>query len=142
MVSKYQLQDKFVYLFVGRISEEKRISNIITAYKKVANANNRLLIVGDGPELSKLRKLTLELELKENIEDGIEYDPEKDNKYLAEDEVVAEDDLKDGYVEAEEDDILLDDENDSENDELFENLDDEDDEAIFDSDMSEDNLDD
>ena len=66
-------------------------------------------------------------ELKENIEDGIEYDPEKDNKYLAEDEVVAEDDLKDGYVEAEEDDILLDDENDSENDELFENLDDEDD---------------
>ena len=83
-----------------------------------------------------------ELELKENIEDGIEYDPEKDNKYLAEDEVVAEDDLKDGYVEAEEDDILLDDENDSENDELFENLDDEDDEAIFDSDMSEDNLDD
>ena len=83
-----------------------------------------------------------ELELKENIEDGIEYDPEKENKYLAEDEVVAEDDLKDGYVEAEEDDILLDDENDSENDELFENLDDEDDEAIFDSDMSEDNLDD
>ena len=83
-----------------------------------------------------------ELELKENIEDGIEYDPEKDNKYLAEDEVVAEDDLKDGYVEAEEDDILLDDENDSENDELFQNLDDEDDEAIFDSDMSEDNLDD
>ena len=83
-----------------------------------------------------------ELELKENIEDGIEYDPEKENKYLAEDEVVAEDDLKDGYVEAEEDDILLDDENDSENDELFENLDDEDDEAIFDSDMSEYNLDD
>lgn len=67
LVSKYQLQDKFVYLFVGRISEEKQISNIITAYKKVANANNRLLIVGDGPELSKLRKLTLELELKENV---------------------------------------------------------------------------
>lgn len=67
LVSKYQLQDKFVYLFVGRISEEKQISNIITAYKEVANANNRLLIVGDGPELSKLRKLTLELELKENV---------------------------------------------------------------------------
>lgn len=82
-----------------------------------------------------------ELELKENIEDGIEYDPEKDNKYLAEDEVVAEDDLKDGYVEAEEDDILLDDDNDLDNDELFEDLDDEDDEAIFDNDMSDDNLD-
>ena len=52
---------------------KKQISNIITAYKKVANANNRLLIVGDGPELSKLRKLTLELELKENIEDYIKW---------------------------------------------------------------------
>lgn len=67
LVNKYQLQDKFVYLFVGRVSEEKRIANIITAYKKVASPANRLLIVGDGPELSKLKKLTLELDIKENV---------------------------------------------------------------------------
>ena len=82
-----------------------------------------------------------ELELKENIEDGIEYDPEKDKKYLAEDEVVAADDLADGYSEDVEDDVLLDEEEvDEDSDDLFEDLDDEDDDAIFDSDLAEDNL--
>ena len=78
-----------------------------------------------------------ELELKENIEDGIEYDPEKEKKYLAEEEVVAEGDLADGYSEGTEDDILLEDENESSddgNDELFESLDDEGDEMLIDDD--------
>ena len=83
-----------------------------------------------------------ELELKENIEDGIEYDPEKENKYLAEEEVVQEAELKDGYVETDEDDMLLEDEDNEESDELFEELDDEDDEAIFDNDLANDNLED
>ena len=75
-----------------------------------------------------------ELELKENIEDGIEYDPEKDKKYLSEDEVVAEGDLSDGYSEDIEDDVLLDEEDIEDSDELFDDLGDENDEAIFDSD--------
>ena len=75
-----------------------------------------------------------ELELKENIEDGIEYDPEKDKKYLSEDEVVAEGDLTDGYSEDIEDDVLLDEEDIEDSDELFDDLGDENDEAIFDSD--------
>ncbi len=86
-----------------------------------------------------------ELELKENIEDGIEYDPEKEKKYLAEDEVVADGDLDEGYTEeSTEDDVLLEDENESlddGNDELFEGLDDEDDEMFFGSDLAGDNLD-
>ena len=84
-----------------------------------------------------------ELELKENIEDGIEYDPEKEKKYLAEEEVVADGDLDDGYTEETEDDMLLEDEEplDDGNDELFESLDDEDDEMFFDSDLAGDNLD-
>jgi len=60
--------------------------------------------------------------LKENIEDGIEYDPEKDKAILAEDEVVAEDDLTDGYSEDSDSDILLDEENIEDSDELFEDL--------------------
>ena len=76
-----------------------------------------------------------ELELKENIEDGIEYNPEKEKKYLTEDEVVAEGDLSDGYSESTEDDVLLSDEeemsNDDGNDELFASLDDEDDDKFF-----------
>ena len=82
-----------------------------------------------------------ELELKENIEDGIEYDPEKEKKYLAEEEVVAEGDLSDGYSEDVDDDVLLDEEEVEDSDELFGDLDDEDDDAIFDNDLANDNLD-
>ncbi len=82
-----------------------------------------------------------ELELKENIEDGIEYDPEKDKKYLSEEEIVAEDDLSDGYGEELEDDAMLDEDEPEDSDELFDDLDDEDDEAIFDSDLANDNID-
>ena len=82
-----------------------------------------------------------ELELKENIEDGIEYDPEKEKKYLTEEEVVTEGDLSDGYSEDIDDDVLLDEEDAEDSDELFEDLDDEDDDAIFDSDLANDNLD-
>ncbi len=84
-----------------------------------------------------------ELELKENIEDGIEYDPEKDKKYLTEEEVLTENELADGYSEDNEDiedDVLLDEEVD-ENDELFQDLDDEDDEAIFNNDLADENFD-
>ncbi len=80
-----------------------------------------------------------ELELKENIEDGIEYDPDKDKKIEPEEDVIVDDELADGYEE-ESDDILLDEE-DVDDSELFEDLDDEDDEVIFDSDLAEDNID-
>ena len=83
-----------------------------------------------------------ELELKENIEDGIEYDPEKDKKYLSEEQVVADDDLKEGYVEEDmDDDMLLDEESDDSDNELFEDLDSEGEEDIFDTDLANDNLD-
>ena len=82
-----------------------------------------------------------ELELKENIEDGIEYDPEKDKKYLSEEEVVAEDDLSNGYSEDVEDDVLIDEEEVEDSDELFDDLGDEEDEAIFDTDLANDNID-
>ncbi len=80
-----------------------------------------------------------ELELKENIEEGIEYDPEKDKKYEhEEEEVVVEDgDLEDGYTEEIEEDDMLDDGN----DELFESLDDEEDDMLLDGDLAEDNFD-
>ena len=73
-----------------------------------------------------------ELELKENIEDGIDFDPEKNKDILAEEEVVAEDDLSDGYTEDISDDKLLDEEEIEDSDELFEDLDDEGEDEIFD----------
>jgi len=85
-----------------------------------------------------------ELELKENIDEGIEYDPEREKKFLSEEEVIADDDLADGYSEQVEDDILLEDEEnmDEDSDELFQGLDDEDDELLYDNDLANDNLDD
>ena len=72
-----------------------------------------------------------ELELKENIEDGIEYDPEKDRKILSEEEVITDDELNDGYVEEDiepDSEMLLDEE---ESDELFGDLGDEGEADIF-----------
>ena len=81
-----------------------------------------------------------ELELKEDIDDGIEYDPEKDKKILSEDEVIEEGDLDDGYVEESDDADDEDDSLDDGKDELFDDLDDEDDGMLFDNDLAEDNL--
>ena len=87
-----------------------------------------------------------ELELKEDIDDGIEYNPEKDKKILSEEEVVPAEDLEDGYTSEEiDDDVLLDDEEseplDDGNDDLFEGLDDEGDELLFGNDLAKDNID-
>jgi len=80
-----------------------------------------------------------ELELKENIEEGIEYDPSQETKIS--EELIADGDL-DGFGEETEDDMLMeDDTTDDEDDELFGDLGDEGDEMIFDSDLANDNLD-
>ncbi len=86
-----------------------------------------------------------ELELKENIEEGIEYDPEKEKKLMSEEEILSEDELEDGYSSEDlDDDMALEDEedlNDDSSDELFEELDDEGDELLYDNDLANDNLD-
>lgn len=76
-----------------------------------------------------------ELELKENIEEGIEYDPNQDKKILAEEEVIADGDL-DGYGEEENNEDSLN----EDSDELFEGLDDEGDELLFNDDLNNDDI--
>ena len=80
-----------------------------------------------------------ELELKENIEDGIEYDPEKDGKVLAEEEVVVDGEL-DGYGEESEtdDDVVLEDDDSIDDEDVYDDMTDE---EMFDSDLASDNLD-
>ena len=80
-----------------------------------------------------------ELELKENIEDGIEYDPEKDGKVLAEEEVVVDGDL-DGYGEESEtdDDVVLEDDESIDDENVYDDMTDE---EMFDNDLANDNLD-
>ncbi len=86
-----------------------------------------------------------ELELKENIDEGIEYDPEKEKPVLNEEEAIDDGDL-DGYGEETSDDILLEDDEDNslddDSDDLFEEIGDEDDELLYGNDLANDNLDD
>ena len=79
-----------------------------------------------------------ELELKENIEDGIDYEETSNGKALTEDDVLIHEDLEDGY--SEQDEEMLDEE-DEESDELFDTDDLDDDESIYDNDLAEDNID-
>ena len=80
-----------------------------------------------------------ELELKENIEDGIEYDPEKDGKVLAEEEVVVDGEL-DGYGEESEtdDDVVLEDDDSIDDEDVYDDMTDE---EMFDNDLANDNID-
>ena len=89
-----------------------------------------------GLDIKLLSQDNRELELKENIEDGIEYDPERDKGGLEQEEVVEDGELEDGYTE--EDEMAV---NDEDGDEFFEGLDDEGEKDIFDSDLANDNMD-
>ena len=74
-----------------------------------------------------------ELELKENIEDGIDFNLDENKKAMLEEEALLDEgELEDGYME---------DEDLEDSDELFAELDDEGEEDLFDSDLAEDNLD-
>ena len=72
-----------------------------------------------------------ELELKEHIEDGIDYEKTPNGKALTEDDVLIREDLEDGY--SEQDEEMIDDE-DEESDELFDTDDLDDDDSIYDND--------
>ena len=86
-----------------------------------------------GLDIRLYTKDDVELELKENIEDGIDFN--LDDKKAIDQNVVDESEIKDGYGEATEDSDF--DESDSESDELFDPIDD--DEAdSFDDDSFED----
>ena len=86
-----------------------------------------------------------ELELKEDVDDGVEYDPSKDDKILSEDEFVEENELQDGYTEEADGEDGYEDEEDAVMDdgkeELFEALDDEGEEMLYGNDLANDNLD-
>lgn len=72
-----------------------------------------------------------ELELKEHIDEGIDYEEAKVGQ-----DIIDESELEENYIPADEDyeEILL-----NEEDGIFEDLDDDD--SIFDNDLAEDNLD-
>ena len=71
-----------------------------------------------------------ELELKEHIEDGIDYEDVEKDRALTEDDVLIHEDLEDGYEEEE----MVDNEDEEDSDELFDDDNLDDDDSIYDND--------
>ena len=65
-------------LFVGRLSHEKDLANLIYAFKIVQEKiTSRLIIVGDGPDRDKLEKLVN----KESLNEKVSFLGHKNNPY-------------------------------------------------------------
>ena len=67
-IEKYSFHNTIkseIILFVGRLSKEKRVKDLIVAFYKIQKSYDdyELWIVGDGPENNNLKELTKELNL-------------------------------------------------------------------------------
>lgn len=62
-------KDDIVTLFIGRIAEEKSVDFLINnhVYLIKKNKNCKLLIVGDGPDLEKYKKLAIKNKIENNV---------------------------------------------------------------------------
>jgi len=61
------LRDSFVWLAVGRLVEQKDYANLFSALTRVPEGNWRLLIAGNGPMETNLKKLVDELALTDRV---------------------------------------------------------------------------
>jgi phosphatidylinositol alpha 1,6-mannosyltransferase len=59
--AKYKIEDKIVFIFVGRLALEKNLSALTTAFAtlKAKYANIAMLMVGEGPERESIEKQNL-----------------------------------------------------------------------------------
>ncbi len=67
---EYGISDEFLFLFVGRIVENKNVDfslKVLKAIKDGGETNFKFLIVGKGPYKAKLEKRVLEYGLKDNV---------------------------------------------------------------------------
>ena len=77
--NKYR-EEKIKIIFVGRLARPKNPELLIRAYKLLPGellANSKVLIVGDGPKLSRIKKLVAKCNLESNVEILGEILPDK-----------------------------------------------------------------
>jgi len=70
IIQEFNLKDKFVFLFVGRIVENKNIQFSLEVLKKLkekGSNNFKFLIVGSGPYEEELKQLVIEYNLSNNV---------------------------------------------------------------------------
>lgn len=69
-IRSYNNKEKSIFLFVGSLNKRKRLDILIEAYNEIVNklqSNFYLVIVGDGEEKERLKKMTVGYGLKEKI---------------------------------------------------------------------------
>ena len=67
-VNKYNINNSFNIISVGRLEKEKNIELLIQSFNKIQKKmNSKLLIVGDGSERKKLEKLANDLKISTKI---------------------------------------------------------------------------
>jgi len=59
--------DDLMLLFVGRLAKEKSVDVIIKSLKKTSNKNIKMVIVGDGPDMDNLKKMTADMSLQDQV---------------------------------------------------------------------------
>lgn len=60
---KCSLENKRIFLFVGRLVSLKNVASIIRAFSALDQRENKLVIVGEGPEKEYLKQLAEELQI-------------------------------------------------------------------------------
>jgi glycosyltransferase involved in cell wall biosynthesis len=64
--NKFNIDDHFVWLAVGRLEEQKDYPNMLTSFSKMLE-HHRLLIVGEGPLLASLQELSKSLGVEARV---------------------------------------------------------------------------
>lgn len=57
LVESYDLKEKYVFLYVGRLIKRKNVDTIIKAFSLVRQEDSVLVIVGDGVEMPSLKSM-------------------------------------------------------------------------------------
>lgn len=66
---EYNLQDKTVFIFLGRLAKEKSVDLVISGFKTIMerHPDAHLLIVGDGPSKEDCKKVAKDLAIEEHV---------------------------------------------------------------------------
>jgi len=63
---QYKIGSAFVVLYVGRLSEQKGVNDLVTAVNELDDFDAHLLVIGDGPQRSALKR-RIKRELGEDV---------------------------------------------------------------------------
>lgn len=82
LIKKYKLENSIILMYLGRLIKRKNLFFLLQIVKNLAKKNWKLMICGDGPLLSRLRKQTKKLKIeKKVIFTGLINEKEKVNYY-------------------------------------------------------------